>query len=115
MTYNIPGRLIDFSQGGGSWLAYRRGEDPVSSRNLDNEEYEFFRAIEEGREVKGGFGGYYVRADLTPGGVRAARYWAETLETSSQDDAAGGDQDARNDLRAAQKMLARLSAPSGAT
>jgi hypothetical protein len=109
MNINLPGRLIEFSQGGESWLAYRRGEDPMTSKELDNDEYEFFRAVEEGRQIRGGFGGYYVRADLTPGAMRAARYWAETLETSAGDDAAW-EPEARNDLRAAQTMLKRLSA-----
>jgi hypothetical protein len=109
MQVNVSGLLVDFYMGGQSWIDYTSGADPVSAPNMDTDEYELFRAVEEGRTIRGGFGGYYVRADLTPGGVRAARYWAETMATASQDNAASGDPDARNELRAAHKMLARLN------
>jgi hypothetical protein len=54
-------------------------------------------------------GGYWVACDLTPAALEGLRYWAGTLETASQDGAREGEPDSRNDLRAAHKVLAKLS------
>lgn len=104
--FNVPGRIIDFYQGGGAWVAYETGHD-ASHKDLDADEIALFEAVDNGKEVKPGKGGYYVKAKLSPLAIEALRYWAETLETASQDDAAH-DSYARNDLRAARKVLEQL-------
>ena len=101
----FPGRLADFMEGGEAWLTYKR--TGTTGPNLDADELALFQAVNAGRIVRPSKGGYYVIVHLTPGAVEAARYWAETLASSSGDDAAW-DQDARNDLRAAERILRQL-------
>lgn len=112
-TTNVPGRLIDFYQGGGAYADYDAAlfakREPAPTRNLGADELALFAAVEAGRRVRPSKGGYYVRAELTPEAVQALRYWAQTLASASSDDARDGDQDARNDLRAAQRVLKSLS------
>lgn len=108
-TTNVPGRLIDFYTGGGAYADYdgarRAGRVPEPSSELDADELALFRAVETGRVVRPSKGGYYVRAELSEAALEALRYWAQTLASASADDARDGDQDARNDLRAAQRVL----------
>jgi len=109
MKLRVPGRVIEFSTGGESYLAFERGEDPATSKELDADEHAWFTAVlREGKEVRPSKGGYYVIAELSPPAVQAARYWAETLESASQDNARDGDPDARNDVRAAARLLNKL-------
>src|SRR5947209_13338309 len=99
--FNVPGRLIDFYQGGEAWLAYRREER--DSRNYPgSDELALFEAVQAGRTVSPSLGGYYVRAELSAAALAGLRYWAQTLETSSHDDASW-EPEARNDLRAAER------------
>lgn len=106
---NIPGRVASFSEGGEAFIAWSDERDgkPRNENEYDPGEWAYFDAVADGRIVRPSKGGYYVIARLTPAAVEAARYWAETLATASGDDAAY-DPEARNDHRAALKLLARL-------
>jgi hypothetical protein len=103
---NVPGRVIEFYKGGEAYLAWSRGEGP-GHREYDRGEWELFAAVDAGRE-RSAKGGYWVRADLSDAACEAAVYWADTLAGSSRDSAAWGNQDARNDLRAANNLFDRL-------
>jgi hypothetical protein len=105
MKFNVPGRLIDFYQGGGAYQAWTSG-DTKHPDWPERDERELFQAVSDGK-VRRAKGGYWVATDLTDEAVHALRYWATTLETASQDDARH-DPDARNDLRAALKVLAKI-------
>lgn len=107
-TINVPGRVIDFYQGGEAWVDYTRNDPPVETRNLGADELALFQAVDTGRQVRPSKGGYYVRAELSPEAQEAALYWAETLYSASGDDARSGDQEARNDQRAAGRLLKTL-------
>jgi hypothetical protein len=113
ITVNVPGRLIDFYQGGDAYAVYDAARfakrEPAPTRELGADELALFAAVDAGRSVRPSKGGYYVRAALTLAAIDALRYWAQTLASASADDARYGDQDARNDLRAAQRVLTRLS------
>jgi hypothetical protein len=108
ITVNVPGRLIDFYQGGDAYAVYDAARfakrEPAPTRELGADELALFAAVDAGRSVRPSKGGYYVRAALTLAAIDALRYWAQTLASASY-----GDQDARNDLRAAQRVLTRLS------
>lgn len=104
---NIPGRVVDFYEGGEAWIVYQRGDGV--SRNLSAGELELFTAVDAGKAIRPSKGGYYVRVELSPEAIEAARYWADTLANSSGDEAAWGDPDARNDVRAANRLLTTLS------
>lgn len=112
-TTNVPGRLIDFYEGGGAYGDYgaagRMGLKPKPTRNLGADELALFTAVDAGRFVRPSKGGYYVRAELSESALGALRYWAQTLASASSDDARDGDQDARNDLRVARRVLKTLS------
>jgi hypothetical protein len=111
ITINVPGRIIGFYEGGQAHQDYvsaeRQGRVPVPTRDLAADELALFNAVRVGIRVRAG-SGYYVKAELTPEAIEALRYWGETLESCSADGAREGDQDARNDLRAATRMLERL-------
>lgn len=104
--FNVPGRLIGFYQGGEAWLAYLRQERD-SQNYPEADELALFEAVAAGQIVRPSKGGYYVRAELSAEALHGLRYWAETLETASGDDAAY-EPEARNDLRAAQRVLRKL-------
>lgn len=103
---NVPGRVVDFYKGGEAYAAYRRGEAPGDPEGSVGE-WTLFEAIGKSR-TRSAKGGWWAVAELDDDAREAARYWAETLETSSADDARSGDPDARSDLRAAQNLLKRL-------
>jgi hypothetical protein len=106
MKFNVPGRVIDFYTGGGAYQAWER--DVRDSRDWpEADELALFEAVRDGRRMRPSKGGYYVRAELSDAALKGLRYWAETLQTASQDDASY-EPDARNDLRAANKTLAKL-------
>ena len=107
MKTTVPGRVIDFYSGGGAYQAWQH--DVKGSRDWpDADELELFEACADAKQIKPSKGGYYVRVDLSEKGLEALRYWAETLESASTDNARDGEQDARNDLRAAQSVLKRM-------
>jgi hypothetical protein len=102
----VPGRLIDFYRGGGAYQAWDGGQGNTSHRDWPAaDELELFQACAAAKAIRPSKGGYYVRVELSEAGLGALRYWAETLESASADNARDGDQDARNDLRAAQRAL----------
>jgi hypothetical protein len=106
MRFNVPGRVIDFYTGGGAYQAWTTG----NANHHDwpeSDELSLFEAVRDGKRIRPRLGGYYVRAELTPEAVEALRYWAETLEAASADDASW-EPDARSDLRTAQRVLERL-------
>lgn len=108
MRFNVPGRLIDFYKGGQAYHDYATQVQPKTTRELGADELALFAAVTAGREIRPSMGGYYVRAELSSEAVEALRYWAETLETASRDNASD-EPDARLDLRAAQQTIARLT------
>ena len=104
--FNVPGRLIDFYGGGESHLAYSR--DERNSRNWpEADELALYQAVDAGKIIRPGKGGYYVKTELSDAALAGLRYWAETLETASEGDASY-EPEARNDLRAAQRVLRTL-------
>jgi hypothetical protein len=111
-TFNVPGRLIDFYRGGGAWVDYsnflRNKMTPSPTFDLGADELALFNAVEVGKIIRPSKGGYFVKIRLTSEIKDALRYWAQTLETASQDNASEGEPDAKLDLRAATKVLERL-------
>ena len=103
-AFSVPGRLIEFYKGGEAYLAYGRGE---TDGNLGDDERALFQAVDAGAMVRPSKGGYYVRAKLSEDALAALRYWAETLEGVAADDAPY-EPEARNDLRAAQRVLKKV-------
>lgn len=108
---NVPGRVHDFYTGGGAYQAWTSGNEQHRDWP-EADELELFQAVSEAltagkrRTAKGG---WWVPVELSAEGLAGLRYWAETLETASSDGAAEGDQDSRNDLRAAHRVLKALS------
>jgi hypothetical protein len=106
MMFNVPGRVIDFYHGGGSYQAWTTGNADHHDWP-ESDELALFIAVTDGKTIRPKLGGYYVRAELTEEAIEALAYWAETLETASTDNAPY-EQDARSDLRTAQRVLAKL-------
>jgi hypothetical protein len=100
---NIPGRVAYFWTGGQSFVDYQSGLKPDQSQNLDQGEYELFDTVANTRRRRAGKGHFYT-VRLTKAGLEALKYWAETMETASGDDASW-DPDAKLDLNAARKAL----------
>ena len=109
---HIPGRVVEFWKGGGAWQAWNYGKgNPGHVDYPDGGELELFQAVAAAREIRPKLGGYYVAVELSPDGIAAARYWAETCESASADNAREGDEYARSDLRAARKLLLATERP----
>ena len=106
-AWNVPGLLIGFYEGGEAYQAWH-GRKPADGHHLGADEAALFDAVAAGKTIRPAKGGYYVRAELTPEAVEALRYWAETMAGSVADSAREGEQWARNELRAAQRVLKRM-------
>ena len=108
-TITIPGRLIEFFQGGqayADWEHAHRPDHAVKGLEFDEDEAQLFTAVHCTPRRRAGRYGYYHKVQATKPVLEALAYWAETLEGISNQPF--GDPAQATDLRAARAVLDRI-------